>query len=423
MEVSWFFIMACVALGLWALAILSALFGPDLAYKLVNPPQDPESPEFLGVLESVADAKIRSHSKAEVFTNGENFYPAQLEAIRAAEHSVHLEAYILQRGKVAQQFLEALTERAKAGVEVRVVVDGIGSFSTWTTYFRDFCKFGGKFCWYHPLRWHTLFRMNHRTHRELLIVDGKIGFIGGAGIADHWMYKKRKHPRWRDTVVRVEGDIVAGLQSTFIENWLEGSGEALAAPEYFPTSKPTKAQAMVINSTPSVGTSSRARMLFQLLLASAQESICVTSPYFLPDKSLREVLMKAVQRGLKVQIVLPGKKSDHALTRTSSRRIYGDLLKAGVEIFEYQPSMIHAKIMIIDGRWSVVGSTNFDYRSFGLNDEVNLAVCDKVLAARLTEDFVSDIAASKQITYKEWSRRPVWERAQELLGWVVQKQQ
>ncbi|HUS19785.1 MAG TPA: cardiolipin synthase [Terriglobales bacterium] len=423
MEISWFFIMACIALGLWGLALFSALFGPDLEYKLVKPSQDPESPEFLNILEAVTDAKIRSHSKATVLTNGENFYPAQLEAIRNAAHSIHLEAYIFQRGKMAQQFLDALIERARAGVEVRLVVDGIGSFSTRIAYFRDFCAAGGHFCWYHPLRWHTLFRMNHRTHRELLIIDGKVGFIGGAGVADHWMHKKGKHPRWRDTVVRVEGEIVAGLQSTFLENWLEGTGEALAGTEYFQAPKATKSQAMVVNSTPSVGTSSRARMLFQLLLASAKESIAINSPYFLPDKSLRRALTNAVQRGVKVQIVLPGKKSDHTLTRTSSRRLYGDLLTAGVEIYEYMPTMIHAKVLIIDNRWSVVGSTNFDNRSFGLNDEVNLAACDKALAARLTEDFAQDIADSKRITYKEWARRPLWERMQELLGWVVQRQQ
>lgn len=423
MDLSTFTVTASIALGLWILHILNALFGPELEYKVGKNLPDVHTPEFMAVLESVTAGKMRTATSTEVLTNGENFYPAELEAIREAKQSVHLEAYIFQKGKVTQEFLDALTERARAGVEVRLVIDGIGSLTTRDRYFTQLREAGGVVAWYHPVRWHTLMRLNNRTHRELLIVDGKTGFIGGAGFADHWLYNKRKHKRWRDTMVRVEGEVVAGLQSTFIENWVEASGELLAAKKYYHSDEETKSQTLVISSTPSAGASTRARMLFQVLLATAEESIFINSPYFLPDSSGRKMLANAAQRGVKVRIVVPGMKSDHTLTRTSSRRLYGDLLEAGVEIYEYHPAMIHVKCLIVDGRWSVVGSTNFDYRSFSINDEVNLAVCDKSLAARLTQDFEADVAESKQITFQEWKRRSILERTQEYLGWVVQKQQ
>jgi cardiolipin synthase A/B len=224
---------------------------------------------------------------------------------------------------------------------------------------------------------------------------------------------------------RVEGDAVLDLQSTFVENWLEASGEVIAGANYFPSSSPAgSAHALVVDSSPSVGESTRARFLFQTLIASAQRRIHISTPYFLPDRSARAEMIKAVkERGVEIKILAPGKKADHILTRTSSRRLYGPLLRAGAQVFEYLPSMMHAKIMIIDDCWSVVGSTNFDNRSFGLNDEVNLAALDRELAARLEEDFAADIAQSSAVTYEEWKRRSLFERAHEWLGWVIERQQ
>jgi cardiolipin synthase len=256
-------------------------------------------------------------------------------------------------------------------------------------------------------------------------VDGKIGFIGGAGVGDHWLYGRRKSPRWRDTMFRVEGDAVTELQSTFVENWVEASGEVLAAMEYFPLLESAgTSKALVVDSSPSVGESTRARFLYQTLIASAQKSICIATPYFLPDRSARKELVRAMkERGVKIKIITPGKKTDHLLTRTSSRRLFGPLLEAGAQIFEYLPAMLHAKVMIVDDVWSVVGSTNLDNRSFGLNDEVNLAAFDDQLAARLQEDFARDLADSLEITYEEWKRRSLFERAHEWLGWVLERQQ
>ncbi len=383
------------------------------------------SGEFQRLMELLCDAHLHPKSRIEVLTNGEQFYEAELEAMRKAKHSINLEAYIFQKGKVTRRFLEVLTDRAKAGVQVRLVLDAIGSFASWNSYFADLTAAGGKVQWYHGFRWLNLFRLNNRTHRELLIVDGEVGFIGGAGFGDHWLISRTKMPRWRDTMFRVTGEAVSGLQATFAENWLEASEEILTDPSFYEChEEEAGTTALVINSSPAAGRATRARILFQTLFAAARESIHITTPYFLPDKGVRDELVRAIkERGVKVRIVVPGRRSDHLLTRRSSRRLYGDLLKAGAEIYEYEPAMIHTKSLIVDGMWSVIGSTNMDPRSFGLNNEVNLAACSESLAARLQEDFARDMAASRQVNYKEWKRRPVTERFHEWFGWLLERQQ
>ena len=421
----WFIGLAIAAIALQALTLFVALFEPGLRYKITRRPAHPHrSQEFCRILAAMADAEIHTNTRVEVLTNGDSFYEAELVEITKAQKSINLEAYIFQRGELTRRFIRALSERARAGVVVHVTLDAIGSFLTTRGYVRELLEAGGRVEFYHPFRWHTLPRMNNRTHRELLIVDGKVGFLGGAGFADHWYKSTRKMPRWRDTMFRVEGDAVTNMQAAFLENWLEVSGEILSGPEFFPFwSVPNNAEVMVVDSTPSAGQSTRARLLFQILLASAERSIEITTPYFLPDFGVREELICAIQRGVEVRIITPGKHADHLLTRRSSRRLYGDLLKAGARIFEYKPSMIHTKSLVVDGLWCAVGSTNFDHRSFGINDEVNLAVRDEGLAARIQEDFARDLAQSRPISYDEWRRRPIWERMHEGLGWILERQQ
>ncbi len=421
-----FVIFACFAMLAQAIFIIVAFFGPSPKYKISLPGSESlTSDQFLWNLEAITDAKLNRCNKMDVFTNGDHFYEAELQAISQAKKNINLEAYIFQEGEISKRFVDALTERARAGVAVKVTIDGLGSISTKNTYFSGLEKAGGKFSWYHPMRWYNLPHYNNRTHRELMVIDGTIAFIGGAGIADHWYKQTSKdQPRWRDTMVRVEGDAVPNLQATFAENWLESCGELIAGPDYFPIIKRDQAQsAMIVNSTPSAGGSTRARILMQSLIASAHKSILITTPYFLPDVSMQNEIVRAQQRGVEVKLITPGKKSDHLLTRSSSELSYGKLLKAGVQVFEYQPAMIHAKILIVDGVWSVVGSTNFDNRSFGLNDEVNMAVFDESFATRLAEDFARDLAQSQSISYDEWAHRPLWRRAPELVGWVLERQQ
>lgn len=422
---TWFLIIAFLAIALQGLTLFLAFFEPGLPYRIVRKSPHPlHSEEFCHLISALCDSEIFSYSKVEVLTNGENFYAAELDAIRNAKKSINLEAYIFQKGDIARRFVDALTERARAGVKVNVVLDAVGSFTTRNRYFDELRRAGGNVAWYHPFRWNILPRINNRTHRELIILDGEVGFIGGAGFADHWFRNTRRMRKWRDTMFRVEGEAVTAMQSAFIENWLEASGEVLMGDEYFSFRRvPERSNVMIVESTPSPGGGTRARILFQALLASAQKSMEITTPYFLPDKSIRNELIGAIGRGVDVKIITPGLHSDHLLTRRSSRRLYGELLRAGAKIHEYKPSMIHAKTLVVDGLWCAVGSTNFDHRSFGINDEVNLAARDVVLAGRLREDFARDLAASEPISYDQWRGRPVWERIHESLGWILERQE
>jgi cardiolipin synthase len=426
MDSTAFIIIALISIAFLFLMLALALFEPGLAYKISKTPSLPlRSRDFLRMLAALSDAQLYQHTSIEVLTNAEVFYEAELEALRAARHSVNLEAYIFQEGEVTRHFVEALTERARQGVQVRMVLDSIGSFSTRDSYFDELISAGGRVAWYHPVKWYTLPRINNRTHRELIIIDGKNGFIGGAGFADHWLKGRRGRPRWRDTMFRVEGDAVTGLQSVFAENWLEASGEILAGEDFFPFSQvESQSSVIIVDSSPTTGMSTRARILYQTLLASAQKQILITTPYFLPDRSARMEMTRAIrERGVEIKIITPGRQIDHLLTRRSSRRLYGELLRAGAEIYEYDPAMIHTKTMIVDGVWSVVGSTNFDNRSFGINDEVNLAAFDHRLAERLAEDFQRDVKESHSVSLEEWKRRPLFERAHEMLGWLLERQQ
>ncbi len=421
-----FIVIAYLSILAMAVLIIVALFDPGLRYRVfASSSESNDSDDFLHMLEALVDAKVNQTTRLTVLTNGPTFYEAELEAIRGAERSVNLEAYIFQKGEIGQRFVTALTERSQAGVTVNVVLDGVGSAGVGKNFFSDLKKAGGNVVWYNGMKWNKLPHFNNRTHRELLVVDGRTAFIGGAGVADHWFKDKSKHPRWRDTMVKVEGDAVPHLQATFAENWLESCGEVLFGPDHFVRQEcERQGDVLIVNSTPSGGGATRARMLFQVLLASATKTIHITTPYFLPDRSVIDELVRAVrERNVEVVVLVPGKRSDHMLTRSSSRHAYGKLLKAGASIHEYEPSMIHAKILLIDSIWGVVGSTNFDNRSFGINDEVNLAARDPDFTQRLQQDFAKDLACSRKVTYQEWKRRPVLERAPELLGWVLERQQ
>jgi cardiolipin synthase len=361
-----------------------------------------------------------------VLTNGEKFYPAELKAIRSAKDTISMESYITEDGEVEHAIMDAMIERARAGVKVHFVADAVGSFKLSKQETQRLVDAGGDFAWYMPVRWYTWPRINYRTHRELLIIDGRIGFIGGAGWADHWLKPESKTKlRWRDTMLQVEGPAVTGLQAVFSENWLEASGKLITGTTYFPFDTPTgNSTAVVVRSSPTMGGSTSARVLFQVLLASARKRIFIATPYFLPDDSIRDELSRAIrERGVQVQIITPGPGTDHLLTRRSSRRLFGPLLRAGAHIYEYQGSMIHAKVLLVDGLWAVIGSTNFDPRSFTLNDEVNLAAPDAILVERLEHDFSADLASSREVTFEEWNKRGIAERLHELIGSLIERQE
>ncbi|HZQ54921.1 MAG TPA: phospholipase D-like domain-containing protein [Bryobacteraceae bacterium] len=413
-----FLIIAVIAIGLEGLNLYLAFFGRGLRYNLKEPPRSPlNSPEFCALLAFLTEAKLLHGNRLEVLTDGPCFYESELAAIASARSSVNLEAYIFHKGEISKRYVEALAERARAGVQVRLTLDYIGSLSTSRRYFKELLDAGGQLRWYHPLRLQFIPQFNNRTHRELLIVDGSVAFLGGPGIADWWIKDGIKGKRWRDMMVRVEGPSAAALQAVFAQNWLRVSGEILTGEDYFANVEDGQGvPVLVVGSTPAAG-ATQARILFQLLITCARNRIYISSPYFLPSHSARHAIIEAaVERGVEVKILTPGDNNDQPLTRASSRNLYGALLKHGIKIYEYLPSMNHTKALMIDDLWAVAGSTNFDYRSFSINDEVNLAVMDPVVTRRIAEDFERDLSHSREVKYSEWQEKKRFRLADKLFS-------
>jgi cardiolipin synthase len=308
-------------------------------------------------------------------------------------------------------------------VNVTVVVDAIGSFNLWGGPVRKLRDAGCRIEAYQRLRWYSLARFNNRTHRELLIVDGRIAFVGGAGIADWWAHPESGTRPWRDTMARLEGPIVAALQGVAAENWLECCGEILTGAEYFPDLEPVgHTTAFVVRSSPA-DRATASRVAYQLLMEGADQELRISTPYFLPDRALRRALVGIARRGVAVSVIVPGRATDQKWVRLASRRMWGELLEAGIRIYEYRETMTHMKALIVDGVWSVLGTTNIDNRSFEHNDEVNVALLDLEVAARLLEDYRRDIEDSDEITLERWRRRPLWEQVAGPFIWILERQQ
>jgi cardiolipin synthase len=406
--------------------VLVFLFTPGINYHLAHR-TSLHAPDFLYTLQSTCQAALHHGNNVTVFTNGVAFYPAMLQAISEATRSINMELYIFQPGKIADQFVAELSAKARQGVTVTIVVDAIGSLSLWGRPVRRLRKAGCRIESYQRVRWYSLARHNNRTHRELLIIDGRIAFIGGAGIADWWVYPSFKrlswHKPWRDTMVRIEGPVVAALQGVATENWLECCGEILTGPDYFPhLERAGETTAFVVKSSPS-DRATASRVTFQMLMEATDHSVHISTPYFLPDRALRRALIEAAARGVAITVVVPGRKTDQKWVRLASRRMWGQLLQAGVRIFEYRDTMTHMKLFVADELWCVLGTTNIDNRSFEHNDEVNVALRDRALAARLLEDYACDIAASREISLERWQRRPRWEKIVGPFVWILERQQ
>ena len=402
--------------------VLVFLFTPHINYHLSRR-TSVRADDFLYTLQSTCQAALHHGNQVTIYTNGSEFYPAMIAAIRNATRSVNMECYIFQPGRVADQFIDALSDRARKGLNVTIVVDAIGSFNLWGRPVRRLRAAGCRIESYQRLRWYSLARFNNRTHRELLIVDGRVAFAGGAGIADWWAYPKGRRPAWRDTMAKFEGPIVAALQGVSAENWLECCGEILTGPEYFPNlDRVGETTAFVIRSSPS-DRATASRVTFQLLMEGADREVRISTPYFLPDRALRRALVEIASRGVAVSVIVPGRRTDQRWVRLASRRMWGQLLAAGVQIYEYRATMTHVKVMIIDGLWAVLGTTNIDNRSFEHNDEVNVGLRDTVVAARLMKDYQRDLEHCQQITLERWRRRPIWEKVAGPFVWILERQQ
>jgi cardiolipin synthase len=403
--------------------VLVFLFTPGINYHLTRR-TSVHAEDFLYTIQSTCQAALHHGNRVTIFTDGPAFYPAMLDAIRGAKRSINMECYIFLPGKIGSAFIDALSERARNGIDVTIVVDAIGSFTLWGKPVARLRAAGVRIMSYQSLRWHSLHRFNNRTHRELLVVDGSTAFVGGAGIADWWASPARGRSRpWRDTMARVEGPIVAALQGVAAENWLECCGEILTGPDHFPDlQRCGDTTAFVVKSSPS-DRATASRVSFQLLTEGADRTVRIATPYFLPDRAFRRAMMTMARRGVKLSVIVPGRDTDQRWVRLVSRRMWGPLLEAGIRIFEYQPAMMHAKILIVDDLWTVVGTTNIDNRSFEHNDEVNLAMRDPALAARLLQDYERDLAASTEVTLERWRRRPMWEKIAGPFVWILERQQ
>jgi len=402
--------------------ILVLFFAPHIPYH-TEEPVDVASDYFVRLIEASCQTTFVGGNTIEILTNGPEFYPAMLDAIRGARETVNMEVYMFRRGKAADRFIDALAGRARAGVRVTVVVDAIGSLGQFQHVVRPLREAGCRVERYQHMTWYRLARLNNRTHRELLIVDGEVAFVGGAGIADWWIEPKKDEPIWRDMAARIEGPIVAYIQGIAAENWLECRGEILTGPDTYKALTPKGSSgAFAVKSSPA-DRATVSRVLFQTLIEGARHRVRLGTPYFLPDRAFRQALMRAVGRGVEMTIVVPGRYTDQHLVRLASRRSYGRLLRAGVRIFEYQPGMTHLKACIVDDLWSVIGSTNCDNRSFEHNDEVNVAIRDEEVAARITRDLEADMAKSVEITLARWQRRPMWEKLVGSVAWILERQQ
>jgi len=388
----------------------------------IDPDFEPGSPEFLTTMGSITAAPFLEGNSVRIYNNGDEFYPVMIHAIESAQYSITMEQYIFWKGQVGRRFAEAFASRARAGVHVKLLVDAIGSATLGEENIRILEAGGVQLAWYHPIRWYTLTRANRRTHRKSIIIDGRIAFTGGAGLADHWLGSARDASEWRDMMIRVEGSAAAVQQAGFAQNWLVTTGEILTGAEYFPV--PVRAgpvRVQTILSSPTEGAGAAATM-YMLALESARRSLWIANPYFIPSGAFIDLLGRAKRRGVEIKLMVAGRHNDTWWARQNSVRLYGPLLEVGVEVYEFEPSMLHHKTMIVDGVWATIGTANFDNRSFSLNNETNLCINDRGLVNQLEHIFEEDLKRCRRIDSEIWSNRRLWYRVQELAASVIEDQ-
>jgi cardiolipin synthase A/B len=358
-------------------------------------------------------------NKITALRNGDQIFPAMLEAIRGATNTITFETYIYWAGNIGREFAHMLAERARAGVRVHVLLDWVGSAGIDPEAMQTMEDAGVELERYHKVRFTRFRHANHRTHRKLLIVDGLVGFTGGVGIADEWTGDAQDPDHWRDSHYRVEGPCVAALQSAFMDNWIKARGAVLHGEAYFPSLDSVGQTAcQVFHSSPAGGADS-VRLMFLLAITAANQSLHIGTAYFIPDTMCMGALLAARRRGVRIDVVVPGEYNDEGAVRLASRSCYGKLLRAGVKIYEFEPTMYHTKLFVADGLWVSVGSTNFDNRSFALNDEINLNFIDRELARNQIEWFEHDKSRSREISLDEWARRPWHEKLREhAVSWL-----
>lgn len=380
---------------------------------------DPQFRREMGVMMGPA---ILPGNQVTPLQNGVEIFPAMLAAMDAATSTISFETYIYWSGEIGLQMSALLSERARAGVAVRVVIDWVGSIKMEQVLLDQMKEAGVKVERYRPLRWYHLGRLNNRTHRKLLIVDGRVAFTGGVGIADHWQGNAQDADHWREIHFRIEGPVVAQFQAAFNDNWIKITGNTLHGPEHFPPLRPQGDQdAHLFISSPAAGSDSM-HLMFLMSIAAAERTIDITASYFVSDVLLDRALLEARERGVRIRILLPGPHIDSEVVRLASKSRWGPLLQAGVAIYEYQPTMMHTKAFIVDGEMVSVGSTNIDLRSFQLNDEASLNVYDRQFAALMTAVFEADLTRASEYSYQRWLDRPWTEKVMETIVQPIRSQ-
>ncbi len=404
---------------LWTIAItaLVTLIGVVLAMNFATPEKKLErkiehhyalaDPQYRREMSVMLGPAIVPGNRVEDLHNGDQIFPAMLGAIRAARKTITFETYIYWSGEIGRELAEALAERARAGVAVSVLLDWVGSLKMDEALIQLMKDAGARVHRYRPLHWYNLGRMNNRTHRKLLVVDGRVGFTGGVGVAEQWTGHAQDPDHWRDMHFRLEGPAVAQFQAAFNDNWIKATGEVLNGADYFPPlQRAGDMDAHMFIASPAGGSESM-HLMYLMGIAAAEQSIDLQASYFVPDALIHKALIAARQRGVRIRILVPGKHIDSETVRLASKAEWGPLLQAGVEIHEYLPTMMHNKLLIIDQEMVSVGSTNFDVRSFRLNDEASLNVYDRGFAQRMTRVFEDDLKHTKRYTYETWAARPL----------------
>jgi len=404
--------IAGVILIIVAIIAMGLLIAQDQDTLRVRSPLSADDPRYPDYLARLLGHRLVTGTDVTVLTDGDTAFPAMLAAIARARSRVSFETYIFDKGSVGGQFVRALVDAAKRGVDVRLILDSVGSKTLEQALVQEMQQAGVHFVWFNPIASYKFEEANYRTHRKVLVVDGETAFVGGIGIADHWAQDVGGEPKWRDTHVALRGPVALEVEAAFDEHWIESGN--IVAPDVLPHDPTPRGAgtAITVWSSPEGGANAM-KLLYLLAVASARQTLDIQSPYFITDESTQWSLLDARKRGVRVRVLVEGDITDAKPVKYAGRALYEPLLRAGVEIFEYQPAMMHTKAMMIDDTFSMAGSANFDNRSLELNDELNVVIFAKGVTSRLREDFERDISRSRRLTYDAWRARPFWTRANE----------
>jgi len=376
--------------------------------------EEPGHPSYVATLTGAA---LWRGNEFDVLTNGDEIFPQMLEALEAARRRISFETYIYDAGHVAERFTTAFERAARRGVTVNIVVDAVGASTMDPAHIERLQNAGAHLVHFNPPRWYRLEDVNFRTHRKILVIDGEVAFTGGVSVADHWVVDGEGEGGWRDTQVRMRGPIVRAMEGAFYESFLQAGGPGPPVLDPAPTTAGDDGEALVVRSS-STGGANELKLLYLLTIASARRTLDIASPYFLPDASSMSGLEEAVRRGVRVRALLESEETDAMPVKYASRQLYDNLMSLGIELYEYQPTLMHTKVIVVDGIWSMFGSANFDNRSLELNHELNVAVSHRGLAERFLRDFEQDLIRSERITPERWRQRPLIDKVRERF-WVL----